>query len=410
MKSTISQSPTRRSSRWTLTRAALVLTATGTLGAPMFSALPAQAQYGAPIGVIVNGRQINVGSVAPIREGGRVLVPLRGVLESLGANVSFDYSTSTVRAQRGATTIALRLGSTQAYVNGQLRTLDVPARTVNGRTIVPLRFMSEALGATVQYNGSQNAVYITTRGGVNDGGMNNGGVIDDGTIYNPPTDNAGNEIVLRGTVTNDPAGARRFEIRTNAGDVVSVRTVDAQPQGLNIGDRVELRGRYNGNVFSAQEVTILRDTAQETTLSGIVISIISNRRLTLRSNGQIYTVNVIDGIPSTIREDVSIRARGTLNGNVLQRATVTFNGGVIDDNLNNDGVNDDFVRENQSINWIATVVSRDIDGNTLRVRASNDTIYRVNYNRPDDFNVGDSVRVRGVYSNGAVEADSVIAY
>ena len=410
MKNSISQSPTRRSSRWTLTRAALVLTATGTLGAPMFLSAPAQAQYGAPIGVIVNGRQINVGSVAPIREGGRVLVPLRGVLESLGANVSFDYSTSTVRAQRGATTIALRLGSTQAYVNGQLRTLDVPARTVNGRTIVPLRFMSEALGATVQYNGSQNAVYITTRGGVNDGGMDNGGVIDDGTIYNPPTDNAGNEIVLRGTVTNDPAGARRFEIRTDAGAVVSVRTVEVQPEGLNVGDSVELRGRYSSNFFSAQEVTILRDTAQETTLSGIVISIISNRRLTLRSNGPIYTVNVIDGIPLTIREDVSIRARGTLNGNVLQRATVTFNGGVIDDDLNNDGVNDDFVRENQTVNWIATVVSRDIDGNTLRVRASNDTIYRVNYNRPEDFNVGDSVRVRGVYTDGAVEADSVVAY
>ncbi len=378
----------RRSHIWSTPRAALFLATLGTASAPLMT-LPAQAQYGAPIGVVVNGTRINVGSVAPIREGGRVLVPLRGVLEALGATVGFDNSTSTVRAQRGATTIALRLGSTQAYVNGQLRNLDVPARTIDGRTVVPLRFMSEALGATVQYNAGQNAVYISTGG--------NGG----GTV-NPPVDN---ESVVRGVVTSDQTGARRFEVRTDAGTVLAVRTANAQPAGLNVGDRVELRGRYGARFFEAREVSILGNAAQQTVLTGRVISVLNNRRLTMRSDGQTYTVNVPNGIPSTVSEGVSIRARGELSGVVLQRATVAYLGGVIDDGDLND---DDFVSENQNVNWIATVVSRNIAGNSLRVRASNNEIYTVNYGRPEDFENGDRVRVRGVYTSGAVEADSVV--
>ena len=57
--------------------------------------------------------------------------------------------------------------------------------------------------------------------------------------------------------------------------------------------------------------------------------------------------------------------------------------------------------------WTATVISRDISGNNLRVRRNNRE-YRVDYNRPEDFRVGDRVRVRGVYRDGEVDADSVV--
>ncbi len=108
---------------------------------------PATAQR--PIGVVLNGQVINFGGAAPTQVGGRVLVPLRGVFESLGATVNYDAPTSTIFATRDDTRMQLRLGSSEASVNGQTRYLDVPAQARNGRTLVPLRFVSETLGATV---------------------------------------------------------------------------------------------------------------------------------------------------------------------------------------------------------------------------------------------------------------------
>ncbi len=130
----------------------------------VFSALAvagiAQAQNG--ISVFVNGDPIAFNGVGPQEVNGRVLVPLRGVLEKLGAYVDWDPAGQLVTAQRGDTSINLHIGSTQARVNNQPVTLDVPAEIYHGSTMVPLRFMSEALGADVRWEPTQYAVMITT--------------------------------------------------------------------------------------------------------------------------------------------------------------------------------------------------------------------------------------------------------
>ncbi|MBT9173619.1 MAG: hypothetical protein DDT21_02020 [Syntrophomonadaceae bacterium] len=93
-------------------------------------------------------------SSVPFIEKGRTLVPLRFLGEQLGAVVRFDSAKKEVTVTKGTVTIQLRLGEKTARVSqqgGVPRTvvLDVPARAVHGRTVVPLRFVSEALGATV---------------------------------------------------------------------------------------------------------------------------------------------------------------------------------------------------------------------------------------------------------------------
>ena len=380
---------TRRGNRWNVPRAALILAAVGTLGAPLFSSAPARAQGMAPIRVVINGTPINVGSVAPLREGGRVLVPLRGVLEALGATVGFNNATSTVTARRGATTISLRLGSTQAIVNGQVQNLDVPARTINGRTVVPLRFMSEALGATVQYSAPQNAVYISAPN------VAPPIVVEPPVVVNPPVVN---KVTIRGVVTRDLPNARRFEIRTDSGALITIRSTLNQPAGLRVGNRVELRGQYSGKFFDASNVAVLDNNQGQTTIAGTVVSILNNRRLTLRGvGGRVYTVHVPGGITSTIQPGVSVRATGHLSGNVLQRATLTYTGGGL------------LPLPGQNIDWSATVVSRNIARDSLVVRWNNRN-YTVNYRRPEDFRVGDRVRVRGVYRNGKVNASSIERY
>lgn len=98
---------------------------------------------------------------SPIIEDGRTLAPLRAIFEALGADVDWDNQTRTVTAQKEQLKIDLQIGSKEAYVNNQPVELDVPGRIINDRTLVPLRFISEALGAKVDWDGSARTVWIT---------------------------------------------------------------------------------------------------------------------------------------------------------------------------------------------------------------------------------------------------------
>jgi len=98
----------------------------------------------------------------PVIMGSRVLVPLRGIFEKMGATVDWDARTRTVEAARGNVLVVLRIGSRIAQVNNRPLTLDVPAMIVGGRTLVPLRFISESLGAGVEWREGSRTVLITT--------------------------------------------------------------------------------------------------------------------------------------------------------------------------------------------------------------------------------------------------------
>lgn len=109
----------------------------------------------------------------PIIEDGRTLVPLRAIFEALGAHLDWDGETRTVTAQKEQLEIELQIGSKAAYVNNQPVELDVPGRIVNDRTLVPLRFVSEALGARVDWDGSASIVRITQASGPSVADSNN---------------------------------------------------------------------------------------------------------------------------------------------------------------------------------------------------------------------------------------------
>jgi hypothetical protein len=125
------------------------------------------------ISVYVDGNPVAFNGVGPQEVNGRVLVPLRGVLEKLGAYVGWDPAGQMVTAQRGDTSIDLRIGSREARVNNQPVALDVPAEIYRGSTMVPLRFVSEALGADVRWDATQYAVMIDTSSGARSQDINN---------------------------------------------------------------------------------------------------------------------------------------------------------------------------------------------------------------------------------------------
>jgi hypothetical protein len=112
------------------------------------------------IGVQVNNELVNFNNQEPIYTNGRVLVPLRGVFEKMGASVQWRPADRTVTAMKGATDVSLRIGERWASVDGKTLSMDVPAQIVNGSTMVPIRFVSEALGAQVDWNDSSRMVMI----------------------------------------------------------------------------------------------------------------------------------------------------------------------------------------------------------------------------------------------------------
>lgn len=120
-------------------------------------ALSANAASG--VRVTVDGKEIKL-DVAPVIESGRTLAPIRPIAEALGADVQFDEATKTVTVSTIDSEISLVLNSNKATVNNEDKTLDVPAKSIGGRTMLPLRFIGEALGAKVDFDSATSTVVV----------------------------------------------------------------------------------------------------------------------------------------------------------------------------------------------------------------------------------------------------------
>jgi len=100
--------------------------------------------------------------VPPMVVEGRTMVPMRVIFEALGATVSWDDATRTITATRDGLVVRATVGDRVIHVNNQRVTMDVAPVIVNGRTLVPVRFVSEALDAEVDWYAAGNTVFITS--------------------------------------------------------------------------------------------------------------------------------------------------------------------------------------------------------------------------------------------------------
>lgn len=101
--------------------------------------------------------------MAPVNISGRILLPVRSILEALGANIQWDSVTRTVTASKQGKNIKLQIDSIRATVNGETKTLDVPATIINNKTFVPVRFIAESFGADVDWNPIDRIILITIK-------------------------------------------------------------------------------------------------------------------------------------------------------------------------------------------------------------------------------------------------------
>lgn len=111
------------------------------------------------ISVVFGGELVEF-DVAPLIIDGRTLLPVRKVFECLGAEVTYDDITRTAIAKKDETEIRITIDDKIAKVNGENKELDVPAVVINGRTLVPVRFVGESLKAEVEWDGENEVVYV----------------------------------------------------------------------------------------------------------------------------------------------------------------------------------------------------------------------------------------------------------
>lgn len=124
-------------------------------------AVPVYGAEDRPIRVMVDGAELAF-DVDPVIENDRTLVPMRLIFEALGAKVDWDEATRTALAVKGDVKISITIDSAELMKNSKAVALDAPARLIGGRTLVPVRAVSEGMGAKVDWDEASRTVQIVT--------------------------------------------------------------------------------------------------------------------------------------------------------------------------------------------------------------------------------------------------------
>ncbi|PCN42453.1 N-acetylmuramoyl-L-alanine amidase [Brevibacillus laterosporus] len=107
----------------------------------------------------IEGRSINA-EVPPLISNGRTLVPVRVIAEGLGAKIDWNQQERKAKITKDNREVILQLSSKKAYINGKAQTLEATPELINNRMLLPLRFVGEALGATVGWDNDSRTVIV----------------------------------------------------------------------------------------------------------------------------------------------------------------------------------------------------------------------------------------------------------
>jgi len=158
-----------------------------------------------------------------VEEGGRMLVPLRGVFEAVGAAVDWTQATQSIDITMAGTSIHMQVNNATAMVDGTPVMLDVPPRNLAGRVHIPLRFAGEALGKTVNYRGD----HIVLSGGMSPKVV----------------------LLITGEATSVPADTGTTTTPTETTNVNRPLAITSPTEGQMVGPRIEVYGTAPGGAM-----------------------------------------------------------------------------------------------------------------------------------------------------------------
>lgn len=144
----------------------LVGTAVTTYGAPIKLVYDGKVHlYDLPeISLFINGEKMETSVMNPVSIDDRILVPAREVFEPMGAQVDWRSSEKKVYIQYNGQEMILTVNEKEVLLDGESVYLDVPAKIINEKIMIPIRFISETMGFNVKWVGSEYAVYIDEKG------------------------------------------------------------------------------------------------------------------------------------------------------------------------------------------------------------------------------------------------------
>lgn len=203
-------------------------------GKPTITNIAASTSVSSTIKVLLDGK-VQKYDQAPVMQSGTVLVPMRGIFESLGATVKYTAKTKTVDAVKGDIKVSLVLGKSTATVNGKTVKLTVPANAIKGSTMVPLRFVSESLGADVKWDQASKTVAITSGNG--------------GTVVTPPVTTPISDSV---TLNVSPTNKHAVSVPKSQWQEVTVYTYTPTKTGYTRSNPVKIKVEFGDHTYGAQ--------------------------------------------------------------------------------------------------------------------------------------------------------------
>lgn len=201
----------------------------------VFTATVARAEAD-PVYVTLDGRELALDVPGEVREG-RTLVPFRALFEALQAKVVWDPDAQTVTAEQGEDSLVLTIGSQVVEWRGSLIKVDAPPIIVNGRTLVPLRLVAQAMGLHVRWDPSTRTVHLESSPADRDLARGLQVVRDKGCMVCHSINGAGGQVAPKLNGVADRYGAEWL------------RTWLRNPQAVRDGSRMPNYG------FTEEEIT-----------------------------------------------------------------------------------------------------------------------------------------------------------
>lgn len=239
------------------------------------------------IKIYIDGQVLQTDQPAIIISGS-TFVPLRGIFEALDAKVLWSQKTKTVTATKGDTTVVLKLGARTATINNTTVTLDAPARSIKGRTVVPVRFVSESLGEDVKWDSKTRSVRITTAASVSIGAATSV------SVSTVSQNGDGRDLQVNFTPPSDMTNVNSYRILVVPADkAASFNLAKAQIVGGTNYTAVPTSSAYQNNVLTAQT----RDTDGALLRSNLpykvfILTVGNNDRYALSSASASITLSV----------------------------------------------------------------------------------------------------------------------
>lgn len=258
--------------------------------------LSSSHSFARDINVTLNGSNLEFDQ-PPIIVDGRTLVPMRVIFEALDCTVEWDNDTREITAGNNDTTVILRIDDTSAFVNSGEVALDVPPQILNNRTLVPIRFVSESLDCDVNWNNETSTVEITKIISLSK------------RLYSPSTNTIGKYMSTTGIAAENSAYFYTSAIDVSDISTVyfsqnrypcNVRFVTAFDENMNV---LPDFGRENISEFDATGVSYIVVTALQTASQRLMISNNNNADIILPEelciafgqSAKIFNRNIISG-------------------------------------------------------------------------------------------------------------------